>query len=180
MGNRISKVLSDWTSWAKARVLGWLPRRQAKVATERPAPRKTLVKSRPQSLEQRYELLDHEELGDEIFLRLKAKIFDSVPKAGYLREAGRLAPGRPYFFVKPLGAKGYLFERSGKGWVVTPAEKIVGRDLFLRDQNPLDVVSLFLAKDRVAFPRVKSARGGDALLAFSVYEQRLLNQIGVG
>ncbi len=180
MGNRISKVLSGWSSKAKSRVAGWLLRTNAEAAPEKPAPRKTLVKSRPQSLEQRYEILDHEDLADEIFQRLKAKVFDTIPKAGYLREAGKLSPGRPYFYVKPLGAKGYLFERSGKGWVVTPAEKIVGRDLFLRDQDPLDVVTLFLAKDRVAFPRVKSARGGDSLLAFSVYEQRLLNQIGVG
>lgn len=194
MGNRISKVLQTFLGrlrQARVALAGSLAARFARMAEAAPAetrsepvtakqpPRRTLVKSRPQSLEQRYEMLDHEELADEIFLRLKAKIFDSVPKAGYLREAGKVAPGRPYFFVKPLGAKGYLFERSGKGWVVTPAEKIVGRDLFLRDQDPLDVVTLFMAKDRVAFPRVKSARGGDSLLAFSVYEQRLLHQLGV-
>jgi hypothetical protein len=179
MRERIAQTLSTWSNSARAWVAARMARPKAEAAPDKPAPRQSLVKSRPQSLEQRYELLDHDELADEIFLRLKARIFDATPQAGYLREAGRIAPGRPYFYLKPLGAKGFLFERSGKGWVVTPAEKIVGRDLFLRDPEPLDVVSLFLAKDRVAFPRVKSARGGDALLAFSVYEQRLLNQIGV-
>lgn len=163
----------------KARLALWVMRLTAKPAkASKPVPRKSLVKSRPVSLEQRYELLDHVELADEIFSTLKARVFAQVAKGPYLKEAGKLAGNRPYFYVKPLGEKGFLFERSGKGWVVTPAEKIVGRDLFLREQAPLDVVSLYLAKDQASFPRVKSVTGGDALLAFSVYEQRMLSQIG--
>lgn len=179
MGNRISHWQENLQSFVQRVRTRWA-KRPRQAAPQPIVPRKSLVKNRPESLEQRYEILDHEELADEVFSRLKAKVFEALGPVGYLHEAGRIAPGRPYFFVKPLGAKGFLFERSGKGWVVTPAEKIVGRDLFLRDQAPLDVVTLFLAKDRVAFPRVKSVRGGDSLLAFSVYEQRLLNQIGVG
>ncbi len=181
------QAFSNWSETLKSRFKAWVSGRSKdlkSVAPERQ--RRTLVKSRPLSLEQRYELLDHEELGDEVFLRLKDKIFAAAKSRrpfmspGFLTEAGRVAPGRPYFFVKPMNGRGWLFERSGKGWVVTSAEKIVGRDLFLRSETPVDVVSLYLARDRAVFPRVKSNVFGSDLLSFSVYEQRLMNQIGCG
>ena len=102
----------------------------------------------------------------------------SFAAPGFVRESGKLAPGRPYFFLKPLNSRGWLFERSGRGWVVTPAEKIVDRDLFLRDEEPFDIVTLYLARDSAVFPRVKAKSFGGALLSFAVYEQRLLAKLG--
>ena len=95
------------------------------------------------------------------------------------REMGKLHPGRPYFFVKPQNQKGLLFERSGAGWLVTPAEKIVARDLFLREESPTDSVLLYMARDQATMPRVKSRAVGEDLLAFSYYEQKLLRQLGL-
>jgi hypothetical protein len=156
---------------------GLRPKRSAR-------PARTLVKSRPASLEQRYLLVEEVDLADEVFRRLQRRVFEAIDRyrdAGgtVFREAGRIAPGRPYFYVKPQSAAGWLFERSGAGWLVTPAEKIVARDLFLRDDQPLDAVQLYMAKDRVVMPRVRSASGGNDLLALAVYEGRLLQQLGL-
>jgi hypothetical protein len=95
------------------------------------------------------------------------------------REAGRLAPNRAYFYLKPQNQQGWLFERSGAGWVVTPADKIVAQDLFLRGTETLDHVALYLAKDRPGVPRVKSRAAGEDLLALAVYEGRLMQQLGL-
>lgn len=160
---------------------------------ERRRKRVELVKARPTTLEQRYQLLDHTELADEVFSRLKRRVVDAIETkdkgdggtkgpqavATGLIEAGRLAPGRPYFFFKPLSKKGWLFERSGAGWVVSRAEKIVAQDLFLRDGDPIDSVSLYLASDQRGYPRVRSAVMGGDLLSLAVYEQRVLQQVGL-
>ena len=144
------------------------------------------VKPRPVSLEQRYQLLDYASLADEVFKRLQLRIFGAIREQErkdrgptVFRETGRLHPGRPYFFVKPQNQKGWLFERSGAGWLVTPAEKIVARDLFLREEAPVDSVQLFMARDQPTMPRVKSRALGEDLLAFSYYEQKLLQQLGL-
>jgi len=146
------------------------------------ARRGALVKDRPVSLEQRYSLLEQSTQADEIFVRLKQRLFAAMDarQAGptVFREGGRLAPGRPYFFVKRAGEKGWLCERSGAGWLLTPAEKIVERNLFLRDDQSVDAVELYVAQDRVTMPRVRSRTMGDGLLALAVYEQKLLQQMG--
>ena len=162
---------------------------------ERTRRRQALVKSRPATLEQRYRVLELTELGDEVFLRLRRDVYQALDRvartkpqpgdkgrqAGAIyRETGRLAPGRPYFYVKPPNATGLLFERLGAGWLVTAAEKIVAQDLFLREAEPLDAVVLYMARDRAVFPRVQSAAVGTELLAFAVYGQRLLSRLGIG
>jgi hypothetical protein len=145
-----------------------------------------LVKQRPASLEQRYEVLREDEIADEAFRRLQRHVFgllDARQADGgttVFRESGRLGPKRLYFYVKPAGCQGFLVERSGGGWLVTGAEKIVARDLFLREEAPLDRATLFVARGTAALPRVKAATAGDSLLAFAVYEQRLLAQLGLG
>lgn len=174
---------------AQRRASGWRIGRFAE--TERKVPnRRRLVVDRPATLEQRYELVDREELADEVFKRLQRHIYgalatreregDGGSRAKTIfREAGRLAPGRPYFYLKPQDRPGWLVERSGMGWVVSQAEKIVDRDLFLRRGEPVDSVSLYVATDRPAFPRVRSPLFGTDLLAFAVYEQRLLERLGI-
>lgn len=172
LGQRLALVKESPAERALARAV----RRRERVA---------LMKSRPATLEQRYRLLDHGELADEIFSRLKRRVTDAVfaqqmsGKASALVEAGKLSPGRPYFFLKPLGRQGWLFERSGAGWVVARAEKIVAQDLFLRDGAPVDSVSLFIAPDQAGYPRVRSSTLGGDLLSLAVYEQRLLAQMGL-
>ncbi len=157
--------------------LSFLNRRNDKEK-KRPIP--PLVKSRPSSLFDRYEVLTLDDLGDEVFHKLRREMFqriDGEKNQTIFREYGKIAPGRPYFYLKPPGGKGLLFERSGSGWVLTFAEKIVAQDLFVREQTPLDQVVLYMAKDQALLPRVMSTREGDELVAFKVYEQHLFEAV---
>lgn len=157
-------------------------------------PRQALVKKRPVSLEQRYSLLEAPASADAAFRRLQARVFEAAALRAdqtgttIFREAGRIAPNRLYFYVKPQNQRGWLVERSAAGWLVTGAEKIVAQDMFLRDREPVDSVLLYERRDESvdeAAPAKRSPRvrvGGDVrgeLLAFTVYEHRLLKQLGI-
>lgn len=147
-----------------------------------------LVVSRPASLEERYAPLDYAPLADEIFLRLKKRIYQELdqyarhPQArSVFRESGKLSSGRSYFYLKPMGEIGWLFERDGSGWQVSPAEKDAARNLFIREREILDRTELYLAKDQALMPRIK-APGlgcGTDLLAIPVYEQKILQKLGL-
>jgi hypothetical protein len=178
---------------AGAGVMRWRRRGEdAGVAGSRePALRKPLVAPRPATLEQRYELVEGTELTDVVFRRLQRRLYEAadgkqaprtrVRRAAMLREAGRIggAPPRPYFFLKPLDRTGWLFERSDTGWVVARADKITERDLFLRRGEAVDVATLFVARDSAGFPRVRSPLFGGELLALAVYEQKLIDHLGL-
>ncbi len=181
------KWLTGLIAWAKKRTAVAFARQEP-----RPAPlprRRPLVASRPVRLEDRYHLVgghDGDVLSDEAFWRLRDRLYQAIDtgtQSGATRivhrEAGRIAPGRPYFFLKPAGDRGWLFERSGAGWVVSRAEKIVLQNMFLRDGDPIDSVSLFAAEDRPAFPRVRSRALGNDLLSLSIYEQRTAERLGL-
>jgi len=167
--------------------------KKTKVAATRPSqklrqpPARTLVKSRPASLEQRYRLIEDSTFGDEIFQRLQSRLF-SMANQGMTdnrgakivyKERGKINPDRPYFYLKPSGKSGLLFERSGPGWVVSRAEKIIERDLFLREGDILEHANIFLADERTPLPRIKSDQMSSELLAYSVYEQKLLKHLGL-
>ena len=154
---------------------------------KRQAPVRPLVKNRPASLEQRYRLIEDSTFGDEIFQRLQNRLFamanqgmtDNRGSKIVYKERGRINPDRPYFYLKPAGTSGLLFERSGPGWVVSRAEKIVDRDLFLREGDILEHANIFLADDRTPLPRIKSDQMSNELLAYTVYEQKLLKHLGL-
>ncbi len=146
-----------------------------------------LVKNRPASLEQRYRLIEDSAFGDEIFQRLQNRLFTMAnqgmtdirgSKIVY-KERGKINPDRPYFYLKPSGTSGLLFERSGPGWIVSRAEKIIDRDLFLRAGEILEHANIFLADDRTPLPRIKSDQMSNELLAYAVYEQKLLKHLGL-
>lgn len=150
--------------------------------------RRQIVVDRPSSLEQRYAPLEDAPLGDEIFLRLKKRIYRElddyarIPKTkAVFRESGRLSSGRPYFYLKPMGEIGWLFERDGSGWQVSPAEKDAARDLFIREREILDRTELYIAKDQALMPRIKAPGlgSGSDLLAIPVYEQKILQRLGL-
>ncbi len=154
---------------------------------KRQASARPVVKSRPASLEQRYRLIEDSTFGDEIFQRLQNRFFtmanqgmtDSRGAKIVYKERGKINPDRPYFYLKPNGKSGILFERSGPGWVVSRAEKIVDRDLFLREGEILEHANVFLADDRTPLPRIRSDQMSQELLAYSVYEQKLLKHLGL-
>jgi hypothetical protein len=59
-------------------------------------------------------------------------------------EWGKMAPhGNKYFYVKAHNNIGWLFETSAAGWVISPSEKIVGRDLFIRKGGAFDIANLY-------------------------------------
>lgn len=178
--------LTSLAAWLKS---VRLPARPAKTSNPLPARRRPLVANRPGRLEDRYQVVDGlggEGLSDEAFWRLRDKLYAAIDsststKSGRIvhREAGRIAPSRPYFYLKPAGDRGWLFERSGAGWVVSRAEKISLQNLFLRDGDPVDAVSLYAASDRPTFPRVKSRALGGELLSLAIYEQRTAERLGL-
>jgi hypothetical protein len=144
--------------------------------------------SKPATLEQRYEPIDYPPLSDEVFVRLKKRIYQELDRyarqpasRAVFRESGKLSTGRPYFYLKPAGEIGWLFERNGSGWLVSPAEKDAVRDLFVREREVFDHAELYLAKDRATMPRVKAPGlgSGEGLLSLPVYEQKLLQRLGL-
>lgn len=157
---------------------------QKKAALERP---KALIKARPASLEQNYLMAEDGVLPDEAFSRLRSDLFQTINdnqgtltrRRTIFKEAGRLPGGRPYFFLQPADERGFLFERTGSGWVVSRADKIIERGLFLRDYEVIDQVNLFYALDGRTYPRVRSVGPRSELLSFAIYEQRLKQTLGL-
>jgi hypothetical protein len=163
------------------RVDGWAG--QVKTAPRRNRKSEVaLVKSRPSSIETDYEILDDTKELDQLFGRMREQILHNDdllstkkgPTVRPLRESGRIAPERPYFFIKPLNETGLLFERSGAGWVVSRAEKIVQDDTFIRSSNVWDIVTIYAPRQGVeGTARVSSERLGLDRVAFPVYTQAL-------
>ena len=133
-------------------------------------------------------LSEQREEEDRYFEQLRQTVFwecagisDDAQKRGharrmYLCESGWVDPGRRYFYLKPFGRPGWLFERSGSGWVVSRCEKIVAKDLFLRKGEPWDVVSLFKLEGGKRL-RVGSSLAGDEIVNFSLYEKLMVNAV---
>ena len=149
---------------------------------------KELVKPRPMSMSLQWEVIQDDHLGDETFFKIRQQVFEHIDRqrfeggGGALRskmfcETGRIQPGRPYFFLKPTNEIGWLFERSGPGWVISRAEKIVGQDMFLRRGDPWDIVSLYGTPDGAGSLRVSSPRMKGELLSLAIYRMKLLQNL---
>ena len=154
----------------------------------RTRPARPIVVSRPATLEQRYQLVEYAPLIDEVFTRLKQRVYQELdlyarqPQSrAIFRESGQLTSGRPYFYLKPSGEVGWLFERDGSGWTISAAVKDAVRSTFVREREVFDSVTLYLAKDRAVMPRVKAPGlgSGNDLLSMIVYEQKLLQRLGL-
>lgn len=172
-----------------------------KGANERPKSKRLrkLVADRPVHLPQDYQLSTDEQLADEVFIKLKEGIFRALDQQGapspsaqpaIFREHGMTAGNTPYFYLKPVNEKGWLFERSGAGWVVTRAQKIVGEDLFLRGVSAWDVANIYALDDLetdagtktggtagISMPRVMSRALGRELLSIPVYQHKVLREL---
>lgn len=95
-------------------------------------------------------------------------------QAPYFRESGRLAQDRSYVFIKASGHVGWLFERMDNGWIMVQASKIAGRNLFIRETEPADWVSVYMCtSDASLSPRVQAEAFGDSLIPMQVYLDRL-------
>ena len=141
-----------------------------------------LVKNRPASLDHRYHLVMDDGMCDEFFLRLRRRVYQALDGGGLTahRESGKLASGRPYFYIKPFNQAGWLFERAPSGWVVAQAEKLAAADTFLRDRTLLDQATVLVPDDPDRLPRVRSVMAGDEMISVALYEKRILETLGLG
>lgn len=105
--------------------------------------------------------------------------FDDEPisKEKFFWESGKLSPGRPYFFIKPINESGWLFEQSSCGWTISFCEKIVNENLFLRRYDSWDIVNLYLQQGAQDHCRISCNQFGDQLLSFKVYELKMIKAI---
>jgi hypothetical protein len=95
-----------------------------------------------------------------------------------LRELGTTDDKRSYLYLKPLSADGLLMERSGAGWRVSKAEKIIGRQMFMRShQDPWDLVTVWADPKGEGLTRLRSQRFSQDLLSVSEYERRLCDSL---
>lgn len=157
------------------------------------APRKrardiSLVKSRPISAADHYALIHDDDTLDGVFHRLKAAMFSDIDEQRakllaqgiitppMLREHGRVSAKRQYFYIKPPRDTGWLFERSGTGWVISRADKVVEENLFIRRGEPWDIVAVF-GSDKATTLRVSSPRLRADLLSFNVYQRKLMDSV---
>lgn len=145
-----------------------------------------LVKSRPVSLEDQYHLLENEAQIDQAFERIREHFFTAVevnhlrnPQAhAYHCEHGKFSATRRYFYIKPPAETGWLFERSGYGWVVSRADKIVSQSLFLRSNEASDAVTVY-KRDGSELVRLFSQAMQPNFVAIPVYQQTLLRWMGL-
>ena len=146
----------------------------------------SLQKSRPLSLQENYILLEDNNEIDKIFIKFKEHIYNYLNslvldknklQKVFLKEHGRISGNRNYFFIQPINEAGWLIERSGKGWVISKAQKIVANNTFLRQSEPWDVVTVYAPKYKEGTIRVTSQRFQTPLLSLLVYEEKFLKNL---
>jgi hypothetical protein len=93
------------------------------------------------------------------------------------REGGKINGGRRYFFIQQFNTKGWLVERSGLGWVVSRAEKIAQRNLFVRHGAPFDIVSILEPADGSDRFRIRSGRWDIDHFSLDAYAARWIKVI---
>ncbi|MEZ4743688.1 MAG: hypothetical protein R3B45_14800 [Bdellovibrionota bacterium] len=139
----------------------------------------------------RYQIGVSSAVCDLYFKRLKKTIYrqldsirssrpDGVVDTPFMfRESGELEGKRYYFFLKPLGEPGWLFERAGYGWIISRCEKIYAQDTFVRRSTAWDAVTLYSSIAGNAPPRVASMRAQNEIISFPVYEAYMINSLGI-
>jgi hypothetical protein len=144
-----------------------------------------LVKSRPLSLEDRYQIVKDTREVETVFSNLTnvlVDLSDSLSSAArtqgsspvILRQIGVTSDRRPYVFMKPMSRSGWLFEMGPAGWRISNAEQIISREMFMRSHmEPWDVVTIWVDPKGEGLTRVQSQRFGRDLMIVSEYERRL-------
>ena len=137
-----------------------------------------------------YSLAEDEIDVDRVFARLRdycyARFLETrqtgydefVPQAPSLFwESGKLEPGRAYFYLKKHNEIGWLFERSGYGWVISRCEKIVEQSLFMRREEAWDLVNLYKLDGPFEHYRVASEKTGGQLISFLLYRKIAFEEV---
>lgn len=132
-----------------------------------------------------YSLVDNPIVTKELFRRIqqalsemnqKTKVSPTTPPR-LMQEWGRLDGGRQFFFLKPWGQDGFLFEEAGKGWIISKAHKISEQQRFMRSSEAWDVVNVFVNDWEESLPRLSSSRFGSELMSYPLYEEALMESI---
>ncbi len=95
------------------------------------------------------------------------------------REFGRINGGRRYFYIKGFNQTGWLFERIGLGWTLSPAEKIADRSLFIRHGDSFDVVSVLEASGGSDRFRLRSERWNIDHFSLEGYSMKCAKALGL-
>ncbi|MEI8026671.1 MAG: hypothetical protein WCI18_10015 [Pseudomonadota bacterium] len=104
----------------------------------------------------------------------------SPSSSGFVcREFGRINGGRRYFYIKGFNQTGWLFERIGLGWTLSPAEKIADRSLFIRHGDSFDVVSVLEASGGSERFRLRSERWNIDHLSLEGYSMKCAKALGL-
>ena len=177
----IFKTVGEWLS-------GVLPGDSSSEAVGRSTKRSStsdVMKSRQQTLEMRYKILEDQPQVETIFKRLAVPLLelcDTLSSSArvngggkvILRELGTTDDRRSYVYMKPMSEYGWLMERSGAGWRTSRAEKIIGDSVFMRShQDPWDVVTVWTDPNGEGLMRIRSQRFGGELLSMPEYWRRL-------
>jgi hypothetical protein len=141
-----------------------------------------LVRALPQHLaEHHYELNHNESEVEELFQRVRTTLYKFIhskqgAKVSYTplvrTEQGKMTDKRSYFYLEPWSDSGWLFERTTNGWVIAPADKIVGQNTFFR-QGAWDVINVMSRNDNNGMFRLMTKNSGSDLVSLHVYEESL-------
>ena len=137
-----------------------------------------------------YSMAKDRKLVDEVFESLRCRIYDYIDEKRHLeengvldfkvhREYGRLSTNKTYFYIRPFNHLGWLFERQGVGWIISLADKVSSRDLFVRKGDVWDIVSVMEAKEKNKQIMISSQRLSLEHIPMSVYVDRLVSKIGL-
>jgi hypothetical protein len=153
----------------------------AKLPSLWPRRKQALVQDSPPNLFAAYAPTESDTELNASFEALRQAIYGELDRGAagrgtiVFREHGKLATEsqnvRPYFFVQAQGEDGWLFERSGSGWIISRAAKIASQELFIR-RAPVDIVAVYRHPERDV-TRVVSPLFGEALLPQLVYQEKL-------
>ena len=133
---------------------------------------------------------------DQIFETLREELFKALnigesiksdPITGitqqFFAEYGLIDSGSKYFYIQPMNHKGWLVERSGLGWLVSLADKIVSKDQFMRNSEPNGISLVYedpyLSKRTKLLHPYRIATSNDSLnhTSFTAYLKNLADQI---
>ena len=129
-------------------------------------------------------LLSDSDIIDNCFEDLRAAIYRQIDRrnaqSGRLvmfREHGYLSAKCRYFYVQTPGDIGQLFERSGRGWVHSFAERIRDQELFIRRGEAADQVILQYPEKVHASPQVISQLFGPDPMSVRIYIRKTLQYL---
>lgn len=135
-------------------------------------------------LQEVFEPLDDKALVEELFIRLRQRIYQSLDRQQKpcYRERGRLTTGQSYFFLQPFNETGLLFECVHGGFRITGSSKIVGDETFIRNGESIEQAALMGADpsafgEEIVFPRVNTILFDQTYMPFALYEAHLIQWV---